>query len=222
MPRYWLSGFHPVQVVREAVPRSLVLIILRSQHFYSLNLKQWRNKLNLLWHELLEFSVSVTLLIDSIHPSVVLLHLLSEFIGKLNDGFPQPIILKYKTHSLKGKFNSNRGNQGLKLTQRWWVDLELTFWVPMQSYLYVWCSILKEGSDLNIEIYKESQQWKIITFRRAPVSDLLCGISIKFDDLWKHLVSESQMETKCELILASISSNVLRMPQPTSQWNLWM
>jgi len=54
-----------------------------------------------------------------LHPSVDLLHLLSEFIGKLNDGFPQPIILKYKTHSLKGKFNSNRGNQGLKLTQRW-------------------------------------------------------------------------------------------------------
>ena len=56
-----------------------------------------------------------------------LLHLLSEFIGKLNDGFPQPIILKYKTHSLKGKFNSNRGNQGLKLTQRWWVDLSSAY-----------------------------------------------------------------------------------------------
>jgi len=54
-----------------------------------------------------------------LHPSVDLLHLLSEFIGKLNDGFPQPIILKYKTDSLKGKFNSNRGKQGLKLTQRW-------------------------------------------------------------------------------------------------------
>ena len=58
------------------------------------------------------------------------------------------------------------------------------------------------------------------TFGHAPEGDLLCEISIKFDDLWKHLVSKSQMETKCELFLALISSNMLRMPQPTSQWNL--
>jgi len=84
----------------------------------------------------------------------------------------------------------------------------------------MWCSIFEEGNDLNIEIYKESPKRKIITFGHAPEGDLLYEISIKFDDLWKHLVSELQMETKCELFLALISSNMLRMPQPTSQWNL--
>jgi len=62
------------------------------------------------------------------HPSVVWLYLLSEFIGKLDDGFSQPIIVKYKTNipfqSLKGRLDSsNKGEQSQKLAQRWWVDL---------------------------------------------------------------------------------------------------
>ena len=81
------------------------------------------------------------------------------------------------------------------------------------------CSIFKEGDDLNIEIYKESQQKKIITLGRTSEGDLLCRVSIKFDDLWRHLVFESQKETKCELIFVSIASNGLRIPQQTSRQN---
>ena len=45
-----------------------------------------------------------------------------------------------------------------------------------------------------------------------------CQNSIIFDDLWKHLVSEAQKETKCELIISSITLHLLRVLQPTSTW----
>jgi len=90
--------------------------------------------------------------------------------------------------------------------------------MAMQPYIYMQCSILKEGSDLNIKIHKESQRRKIITLGLISEGDLLCEVNIKFDDLWKHLVLESQQETKCELILASITSDILREPQQTSRW----
>jgi len=89
----------------------------------------------------------------------------------------------------------------------------------MQSYIFIRCSILEEGSDLNIEIYKESRRKEIITLGRTLEGDLVCRVSIKFDDLWGHLVSESQEETKCELIFVSIASNGLRIPQQTSRQN---
>jgi len=80
------------------------------------------------------------------------------------------------------------------------------------------CSIFEEGNDLNIEIYKKHyQRLKIITFGHVSQDELLCKASIRFDDLWKHLVSESQKEAKCELVFALIASNILRVPQPTSR-----
>ena len=88
----------------------------------------------------------------------------------------------------------------------------------MQSYILMWCSIFEEGNDLNIEIYKKhSRRLKIITFGRVSEDELLCKASIGFDDLWKHLVSESQKEAKCELVFALIASNILRVPQQTSR-----
>jgi len=52
-------------------------------------------------------------------------------------------------------------------------------------------------------------------FGRVSENELLCKASIGFDDLWKHLVSESQKEAKCELVFALIASNILRVPQQT-------
>jgi len=92
--------------------------------------------------------------------------------------------------------------------------------MPKQLYIFMRYSIVKEGSDLNIEIHKQPQRRKIITLGRAPEGDLLCEAKIKFDVLWKHLVLESQKETKCELILALIAYDMLKIPQQTSQWNL--
>ena len=69
----------------------------------------------------------------------------------------------------------------------------------------MWSSILKEGSDLNIEIHKYSQREKYLGIRHANKDNGRCKASINFDDLWKHLVSEAQKETKCELIFSSIT-----------------
>jgi len=80
------------------------------------------------------------------------------------------------------------------------------------------CSIFEEGNDLNVEIYKKhSLRLEIKTFGCALQDELLCKASIRFDDLWKHLVSESQKEEKCELVFTLIASNILRVPQPTSK-----
>jgi len=88
----------------------------------------------------------------------------------------------------------------------------------MQSYILMWCSVFEEGNDLNIEIYKKhSLRLEIRTLGRASEDELLCKASIGFDDLWRHLVSESQKEAKCELAFASIASNILRVPQRTSR-----
>jgi len=104
----------------------------------------------------------------------------------------------------------------------WRKDGESTFWIPKQLYTFMRCRIVKEGSELNIEIHKESQRRRIITFGRAPEGDLVCSARIKFDVLWKHLVLESRKETKCEFILVSIAYDMLKIPQQTSQWNLWI
>jgi len=79
------------------------------------------------------------------------------------------------------------------------------------------CSLFKEGNNLEIEIYKESRRRKVFTFGRASEGDLLGQVSIKFDDLWKHLVSESQKTTKCKFIFVLIASGILTVPQPTSR-----
>ena len=83
----------------------------------------------------------------------------------------------------------------------------------MQSYILMWCSVFEEGNDLNIEIYeKHSLRQEIKTLGCASQDKFLCKASIQFDNLWKHLVSESQKEAKCELVFASIASNILRVP----------
>ena len=82
-------------------------------------------------------------------------------------------------------------------------------------------SIFKGGSDLNIEIrQKRSRRQKANPFWRT--SQHLFTTTIKFDDLWKHLVLESQKESKCGFILASIASDMLKIPKQTSWWNLVM
>ena len=84
--------------------------------------------------------------------------------------------------------------------------------VCMQSYVLMCCSIFKEGSVLNIKIYKRhSLQQKLLTLGRASKDEFLCEAAIEFDDLWKHLVS------KCESIFTSIASDILRTLQQTSR-----
>ena len=77
----------------------------------------------------------------------------------------------------------------------------------------MWCSILKEGSDLNIEIHEYYRREKYFGIRHGNKDNVPCRTSIKFDDLWKHLVSEEQEGTKCELIFCSIT---LDFPQRAS------
>ena len=80
-------------------------------------------------------------------------------------------------------------------------------------------SIFKGGSDLNIEIHqKRSRRQKAHPFRRP--SQHLFTTTIKFDDLWKHLVLESQKASKCGFIFSSIASDMLKIPKQTSRWNL--
>ena len=155
--------------------------------------------------------------IDPIDSSVDLLHLLSEFIGIVDDTVSRPLVIKYSQkknaslQTLKDNFdNKKRAEQKLKLGQStWWDEL----WVYMQSYILMWCSIFEEGNDLNIEIYKKhSQRLKVITFGLVSGDEFLCKASVEFDNLWKHLVSESQEEAKCKLLFASIASNILRVP----------
>ena len=151
------------------------------------------------------------------------LHLLLEFIATLDDVFSRPLIIKYShqadvpLQTLKDGFdNSKRTEQSLRLTQSgWWDEL----WVCMQSYMFIGCSIFKEGSDLDIEIYqRHSRRQKILTLGHASGDKFLCKANIKFDDLWKHLALESQKTTRWELIFALIASNILSAPQPTSRW----
>ncbi|KAL9712290.1 hypothetical protein Ac2012v2_005365 [Leucoagaricus gongylophorus] len=42
----------------------------------------------------------------------------------------------------------------------------------------------------------DNQEILIPRFRRTQKDDYPCQASIRFDDLWKHLVSEAQKETK--------------------------
>jgi len=65
--------------------------------------------------------------IGSINPSVGLLHLLSEFIAQLDDGFARPLIIKYShladvpLQTLKDRFNNKkRTEQSLSLAQNGW------------------------------------------------------------------------------------------------------
>jgi len=79
----------------------------------------------------------------------------------------------------------------------------------MESYIFMWCRIFQEGSNLNIEIHKYFRRPRIFRSKRTLHDDSLCKASIGFDDLWNHLASEVQGETNCELIFASTISHLL-------------
>jgi len=84
-------------------------------------------------------------------------------------------------------------------------------------------SIFKGGSDLDIEIHKKRSRWqKANPFEGTSPDNVLCKATIKFDDLWKHLVLESQKGSKCGFIFTSIVSEMLKIPKQTSRWNLVM
>ena len=98
------------------------------------------------------------------------------------------------------------------------MDGEMNFECACDLTYSLRSSIFKEGSNLDIEIYKRhSRRRKILTLGHASEDEFLCKVNIKFDDLWKHLVSESQKTKKCEFIFALIASDILRAPQPTSR-----
>ena len=69
----------------------------------------------------------------------------------------------------------------------------------------MWCIILNEGSDLNIEIHTYYRREKYFGIRHGNKSHFPPKASVKFDYLWKHLVSEEQEGTKCELVFCSIT-----------------
>jgi len=88
-----------------------------------------------------------------------------------------------------------------------------------QHSTFMWYSILKQESDLDIEIHrKHPLRQKIFSFGRIS-DDPLCRVSIKFNDLWDHLVSQTQEGTKCRLIFVSIALSLLRVIQQISKWN---
>ena len=80
----------------------------------------------------------------------------------------------------------------------------------MRFYIFMWCRIFQEGSNLRIEIHKHFKRPRILRSKHASQDDLLCQANVKFNDLWDHLASEAQRETNCELIYASTISHSLR------------
>jgi len=71
--------------------------------------------------------------------------------------------------------------------------------------MFMWSSMLMEGSELNIEVQKKrSQLRKIFTRENGP----MLKANIKFDDLREHLSSGTR--TNCEVIFTSIAPNLLR------------
>ena len=81
--------------------------------------------------------------------------------------------------------------------------------------MLMWCSMLAEGSELNVDIHKQySQGQKIRMLRRTSKEEPMCKASVRFDDLWKHVSSGA--ETNCEQISTSIIPSLLRGPQQNS------
>jgi len=136
---------------------------------------------------------------------------------KLNHKLPQSFIVKHsdKANSpshlrvTEGKVKKNiEGEQHLKLISEWWVE----HLMPRQCSTFMWCSILKQESNLDIEIHrKHPLRWKISSPGLIKKDDSPCKVSIKYDDLWDHLVSEAEEGTKCRLIFASFASSPLRV-----------
>lgn len=135
---------------------------------------------------------------------------LSEFVGKLDGGFPQPLVVKCSDkadnplRSPNGKLdNSIKKEQYSKLTRsRWWVN-SLHPGSPMYWWgvAYLWKEISQRRKIL-ISILKHTQK-----------EELMRWTSIKFDGLilvfWNS-----------ERIYTSVTPDLLRGPQQTSRWNL--
>jgi len=68
---------------------------------------------------------------------------------------------------------------------------------------------------------KHPLRQKIFSFGHIS-DDPPCRVSIKFNDLWNHLVSQTQEGTKCTLIFVSIALGLLRINQQISKWNSLM
>jgi len=80
--------------------------------------------------------------------------------------------------------------------------------------MLMWCSMLTEGSELNVDIHKQySRGQKIWMLGRTSKEEPMCKASIRFDDLWKHV---SSAEINCEWISTSIIPSLLRGPQQNS------
>jgi len=74
-----------------------------------------------------------------------------------------------------------------------------------QSYMFMWRSMLAEGSEMSIEIHKKySRRQKILT---GSEERSMPKANIKFDSLQKHL--SSRTGTNCEGIFTSISPDLL-------------
>jgi len=87
----------------------------------------------------------------------------------------------------------------------------------------VQCSILEQESDLDIEVHRRHpRRQKILSLGWIFKDDPPCKGRVKFNDLWDHLVSETQKGTKCELISVSTVPNLLRILQQILRLNFPM
>jgi len=81
-----------------------------------------------------------------------------------------------------------------------------------QSYMFMWRSMLAEGSEMSIEIHKKrTQRRKILTRELVSEEGSMPKANIKFDDLRKHLSSGTG--TDREGIFTSTSPDLLIGPQ---------
>ena len=58
--------------------------------------------------------------------------------------------------------------------------------------MFMWYSMLVEGSELNIETHKKySRRRKILMLERTSKEEPICKANIRFDELRKHLSSRT-------------------------------
>jgi len=217
MSKCWLSSSHPAQVVRQC-HNLVLLIVLHSQ----LTLVETMAKQT---EPVMARAIRVLSKHDSshqFHPSISRLIGAQNLLENLTKDFHDHSLSSTRPIFLKVSRSNSTIIGGVSRLWSWPNNGELTFWMPKRLYIFIRCSIVKEGSDLDTEIHKESRRRKIITLGRAPQGDLLCKASIRFDDLWEHLILELQEEANRELILVSIAYDRLKIPQQTFQWDLQM
>ena len=82
--------------------------------------------------------------------------------------------------------------------------------------MFMWCSMLVEGSELSIEIHKKrSQLWNKITRRPRPKKGPMRKANISFDNLRKHL--SCRAGKNCEGIITSTAPDLLIESQRNSR-----